>query len=194
VYYDGSSAAFRRYPIRRAAAAWRLQDTGGAQSHADLLGEEEMSRFGTSKPDRTFAAVAMLLGVLYTSAGLSVWLGFWNPNVNARSVWGLVGLAAGVMIFLGVWIRARSPLMGAMLVFGGAIPLAVVFAWTLLPPVLAAFLVLVWGRSRFVAAKTRDAVASRVSHEQTVASMVSHEETHEQVVESGMEQPAASAG
>jgi hypothetical protein len=148
-----------------------------------------MSRFGTSKADRTFAAVAMLLAVLYISAGLSVWLGFWNPNEYARSVWGLVGLAAGVFIVLGVWIRGRSPVLGAMLVFGGTIPLAVAFAWTLLPPVLAAFLVLVWGRSRFVAAKTKEAVAHRVSHEQTAASRMA-----EQAVapESGMEQPAAS--
>ena len=135
-----------------------------------------MSRFGTTKADRTFAAVAMFLAVLYISAGLSVWLGFWNPNEYARSVWGLVGLAAGVFIILGVWIRERSPVLGAMLVFGGTIPLAVGFAWTLLPPVLAAFLVLVWGRSRFVAAKNRDAVATRVSHEQDVASRMTQEQ------------------
>ena len=129
-----------------------------------------MSRFGTSKADRTFAAVAMFLAVLYISAGLSVWLGFWNPNEYARSSWGMVGLAAGVFIVLGVWVRERAPVLGAMLVFGGTIPLAVAFAWTLIPPVLAAFLVLVWGRSRFVAAKAKQAVASRVSQEQTVTS------------------------
>ena len=150
-----------------------------------------MSRFGTSKADRTFTAVAMFLGVLYIAAGLSVWLGLWNPNEYARSVWGLVGLAAGVMIFLGVWIRERSPVMGAMLVFAGAIPLAVVNAWTLLPPVLAAFLVLVWGRSRFVAAKAKQAVATRVEQEHAAASMRAE---HAAASDSGMEQPAASGG
>ncbi|UCG76027.1 MAG: hypothetical protein JSV95_01565 [Gemmatimonadota bacterium] len=120
-----------------------------------------MSRFGASKSERAFSAVALLLAVLYMAAGLSVWLGVGNPNEYARSVWGLLGLAAGVCILLGVWIRGRSPIAGAMLVFGGAVPLAVVFAWTLLPPVLSLFLVMLWARSRWVAGRAGRPALSR---------------------------------
>ncbi len=66
-----------------------------------------MSRFGVSKSQRAFTAVALLLAVLYMAAGLSVWLGVWNPNEFARSPWGVGGLLAGFLIVLGVWIRRR---------------------------------------------------------------------------------------
>ena len=78
-----------------------------------------MSRFGVSKSQRAFTAVALLLAVLYMAAGLSVWLGVWNPNEFARSPWGVGGLLAGFLIVLGVWMQESSPLVAAFLVVAG---------------------------------------------------------------------------
>lgn len=126
-----------------------------------------MSRFGVSKSQRAFTAVALLLAVLYMAAGLSVWLGVWNPNEFARSLWGLGGLLAGVLIVLGVWMQESSPLVAAFLVFAGAVPVAVVFAWTLLPPVLTFFMIMLWARARGVEARAKKQVAARAA--ETVA-------------------------
>jgi hypothetical protein len=122
-----------------------------------------MSRFGVSKSQRAFTAVALLLAVLYMAAGLSVWLGVWNPNEFARSLWGLGGLLAGVLILLGVWMQESSPLVASLLVFGGALPIAIIFAWTLLPPVLTFFMLLLWARARGVEAKAQRQVAARAA-------------------------------
>ena len=120
-----------------------------------------MYRFGTSKSERAFSAVALFLAVLYMAAGVSVWLGAWNPNEYARSLWGLAGILAGLVMVLGVWTNQKSPIAGALLVFAAAVPIAVVFAWTLLPPVLTAFLVMVWARARWVAGRTKEPALSR---------------------------------
>lgn len=126
-----------------------------------------MSRFGVSKSQRGFTAVALLLAVLYMAAGLSVWLGVWNPNEFARSLWGLWGLLAGVLILLGVWMQESSPLAAGLLVTAGAVPVAVVFSWTLLPPVLTLLMLLLWARARSVEARTKRQVAARTA--ETVA-------------------------
>lgn len=120
-----------------------------------------MSRFGETKSERAFSAVAIFLAVLYMAGGLSVWLGIANPNEAARSMWGLAGLAAGISILLGVWTRERSPVLASLLVFAGAIPLAVVLAGAILPPVLAAFLTLLWARTRWDAAKRKRLIPSQ---------------------------------
>ncbi|MEJ2341388.1 MAG: hypothetical protein P8Y10_04190 [Gemmatimonadales bacterium] len=122
-----------------------------------------MSRFGVSKSQRAFSAVALLLAVLYIAAGLSVWLGVWNPNEFARSLWGLGGLLAGVLILLGVWVQESSPVVGALLAFGGALPLAILFAWTLLPPVLTFLMILLWARARGLEARAKKQVAARAA-------------------------------
>jgi hypothetical protein len=128
-----------------------------------------MSRFGVSKSQRAFTAVALLLAVLYMAAGLSVWLGIWNPNEFARSLWGLGGLLAGVLILFGVWMQESSPLVGALFVFAGAMPVAVIFAWTLLPPVLTFFMLLLWARARGVEAKAKQQVATRAAETKAFA-------------------------
>jgi len=128
-----------------------------------------MSRFGVSKSQRAFTAVALLLAVLYMAAGLSVWLGIWNPNEFARSLWGLAGLLAGVLILFGVWMQESSPLVGALFVFAGAMPVAVIFAWTLLPPVLTFFMLLLWARARGVEAKAKQQVATRAAETKAFA-------------------------
>ena len=112
---------------------------------------------------RAFTAVALLLSVLYMAAGFSIWLGIWNPNEFARSLWGLGGLLAGVLILFGVWMQESSPLVGVLFVFAGAVPVAVIFAWTLLPPILTLFMLLLWARARGVEAKARQQVAARTA-------------------------------
>lgn len=128
-----------------------------------------MSRFGVSKSQRAFSAVALLLAVLYMAAGLAVWLGIWNPNEFARSLWGLGGLLAGVLILLGVWMQESSPLVGALFVFAGAVPVAVVFSWTLLPPVLTLFMLMLWARARWVDAKAKQQVTARAAETKAFA-------------------------
>jgi hypothetical protein len=62
-----------------------------------------------------------------------------------------------------VWVQESSPVVGALLAFGGALPLGILFAWTLLPPVLTFLMILLWARARGLEARAKKQVAARAA-------------------------------
>ena len=98
-----------------------------------------------------FTGVAALLAALYMVVGVLVWVGIGNPGDYPRFAWAIVGLSAGAMIVVGLLANRRSPLLGDILVFVGAVPLAVLFLWAIVPVILVALMVLLRGRARWIA-------------------------------------------
>ena len=94
---------------------------------------------------------ASVLAALYMLVGVLVSLGIGNPGDYPRLAWGIVGLLAGALILGGLWADRRSPLLGGILVAIGAVPLAVLFFWAIIPLVLVLMMVLFWGRARWIA-------------------------------------------
>lgn len=104
-----------------------------------------------TRAEKGLAAAAVLLAAFYAVIGLLVWAGVGDPGSYPRPAWGLVGLLAGALILLGLRANKQSPFLGAALMFVGAVPLAVLFAWGIIPAVLAGLMVLFWARARWVA-------------------------------------------
>ena len=105
----------------------------------------------SSSTQKAFAGVAALLAALYAVVGVLVWLGIGNPGEYPRFAWAIVGLLAGGMIVVGLLANRRSPLLGDILVFVGAVPLAVLFVWAIVPVIVVLLMVLLRGRARWIA-------------------------------------------
>ena len=89
----------------------------------------------------TFVGIALLLAGIYLLAGASISLGAGNNGDIPRYVWAIMGSYPGAMILAGLWMDKRAPVVGSILVLVGAVPLAVLFWWTMFLPVLAVVLV-----------------------------------------------------
>ena len=103
-----------------------------------------------SSTQKAFAGVAALLAAFYAVVGVLVLLGIGNPGEYPRLAWAIVGLAAGAMIVAGLLASRRSPLLGDILVFVGAVPLAVLFFWAIIPIILLVLMVLLRARARWI--------------------------------------------
>ena len=105
----------------------------------------------SSWTENLFTGAASLLAALYAVVGVLVWLGIGNPGDYPRFVWAIAGLSAGVMIAAGLFANKRSPLLGDVLVFVGAVPVALLFFWAVVPLLLVLLMVALRARARWIA-------------------------------------------
>ena len=110
-----------------------------------------METVNGSWSQKAFMGVAALLAALYVAVGALVWVGMGNPGDYPRFALGIVGLSAGAMILVGLWVGRRSPLLGVTLVAVGAVPLAILFFWAIVPLILLLLIVLFWSKARWLA-------------------------------------------
>lgn len=96
----------------------------------------------TSVAQKTFMGIAGAMAGFYLVVGVLVSLGMGNPGDIPRFLWAVIGLCPGAIILVGFWTDRRSPLLGSILVMVGAIPLAVIFWWSLFLPLFAGSLVI----------------------------------------------------
>ena len=128
--------------------SWRF--AAGRQRHAGDVPERRVN-VNTSLAQRGFVGIAALMAVLYVALGLSNAFVNQEPSFVSRfgEFWGgvlgsLIGFVPAVMIVIGLRAQRRSPLLGGILVLIGAAPLAVGMYWTVVGPVLAVLLVILW--------------------------------------------------
>jgi hypothetical protein len=101
--------------------------------------------------ERVFRGLAGFLAVTTIVVGVSAWLGADLPVRYPGPLAGITALSAGTCILVGVWAFSRSPLVGGLFILPVAVPLAVLLAWAVVPPVVVLLMLLSWARTRWVA-------------------------------------------
>lgn len=102
---------------------------------------------------RGFLAVAGIMAALLVALGIHN--AFFNPGSAAAkpgAFWAaMIGLVPAAVILTGLATRPRWPVVGDSLVLVGAVPLGLLMWWTVVGPLLALTLVVLWFSTRTAA-------------------------------------------
>ncbi len=114
---------------------WRREQAGAERRSKE--GNMVLKQSGNATTSMGFILAGVLLAAIYMIGGVSVSLGWANNGDIPRFWWAFIGLLPGAMILVGLWASMRSPLLGGILITVGAVPLAIMFYWTIILPLLA---------------------------------------------------------
>ena len=109
--------------------------------------------------ERTLFGVAVILILMYMTAGVMIAMqGFREDWLNSQ-IAGPLGTFGAVIFLAGLYLTRRSPMIGATLVVGGAVPMGYMMYWSVVAPAVAVLMAVFGVRRALKYVSARQAAA-----------------------------------
>jgi hypothetical protein len=107
--------------------SWRLEQIGSRKERPEKV--ERAIKLPTTMVQRGIFGFIILLAGFFIVMGPVVLIGGGGDGWVERALWGITPIVAGSMILTGLYIINQSPRLGAGLLSGGAIIMALAWFW-----------------------------------------------------------------